>query len=204
MTRAAGYEIGTVDDGRRVHTCDDRGPYLQVGPHGRAFYLLDPKPKEVHLEDIAYSLAKLCRYNGHCIKPYSVAEHSILVSRIVNHKLAKWALLHDAEEAYTGDLTRSMKTALEIIAPGAFKRISKPIAMAIATRFKIGWPEPEEVKTADCELLALEVEENMPTGPCEWHNMHEPPRGIHLKCWGAKVAERQFHLRARELMLIEY
>ena len=193
--------------GDEVYThdpADKRGPYIQVGPWGRAFYLLDPKPEEVHLEDIAWSLSKLCRYNGHCLKPYSVAEHSVLVSYLVNHKLSKWALLHDAEEAYTGDITRSMKAALEILAPGALKKLADPIKRAVCERFKLEWPEPAEVKQADTELLALEVHQNMPRGDCVWHDLPDAPRTVGIKCWTHTIAMRKFLERSRQLMVIEY
>lgn len=196
--KITGDEVYTHDPG------DRRGPYIQVGPRGRPFYLLDPRPEDVYLEDIAYSLAKLCRYNGHCIKHYSVAEHSIHVSHLVNHTLARWALLHDAEEAYTGDITRSMKGALETIAPGALKKLVDPIKRAVCERFKLDWPEPAEVKQCDTDALAAEVAQNMPKGECVWHDLPEVPRTMRVKCWTPRIAERMFHQRARELMIIEY
>lgn len=186
---------------RKTHTIDDRGPYLQVGPHGRVFYLLDPTPEEVFIEDIAWSLGKLCRFNGHCTRPYSVAEHSVLVSEVVNHKLALWGLMHDAEEAYTGDLTRSMKTALEIIAPGAFKKIAKPIQRVIMERFGLDWPEPTEVKEADGEMLTVEYQQNMPQGACMWYDLAKPPQGVKVRCLDHMSATTLFTARAKELGL---
>ncbi len=190
--------------GRHANICDNRGPYIQVGPYGRAFYILDPRPEEVHLEDIAFSLAKICRFNGHCIKHYSVAEHSVHVSHLVNHTLAAWALMHDAEEAYTGDLTRAMKGSLEIIAPGALKKLADPIKRAVCERFKLDWPEPAEVKQCDTDALAAEVTQNMPKGECVWYDLPPVPRTMRVKCWTHTIAMRKFLERSRELMVIEY
>ncbi|MFN9113590.1 MAG: phosphohydrolase, partial [Bacteroidota bacterium] len=63
---------------------------------GIAFWPLDPKPEHVRIADIAHALSMKCRYNGHTRKFYSVAEHSVLVSRHVPEEDALWALLHDA------------------------------------------------------------------------------------------------------------
>lgn len=83
---------------------------------GRHFWPLDALTEDVVLEDVARGLANECRYGGQC-KFYSVAEHSVLVS-IVVEKLApprvarRWALealLHDGSEAYVGDVIRPLK-----------------------------------------------------------------------------------------------
>src|SRR5689334_14267678 len=80
---------------------------------GRKFYLFDSGPEDVEIEDIAHALSMQCRYNGHVQRFYSVAEHSCYVSAIVAAEMgnakydinvALWALLHDASEAYLGDV----------------------------------------------------------------------------------------------------
>jgi len=88
---------------------------------GRAF---DPKclaagvmVESVCLPDIAHSLAQICRFGGHCKRHYSVAEHSLFVAEILRSRgipapgqLA--GLLHDAHEAYCGDMPTPIKRAL--------------------------------------------------------------------------------------------
>ncbi len=73
-------------------------------------------PKHVRLEDIRSSLAKMCRYNGHVDRFYSVAEHSVLVSRIAellgDTEAIVPALLHDAHEAYMGDIASPQKSMI--------------------------------------------------------------------------------------------
>ena len=76
---------------------------------GKMFDIFNPTPEDICIEDIAHALAMQCRFNGHTKEFYSVAEHSLNVARIVNHltsdpKTVMHALMHDAHEAYLGDL----------------------------------------------------------------------------------------------------
>lgn len=90
---------------------------------GRKFYVFDPRIDDIDLEDIAHSLANTCRFNGHTRMFYSVAQHSIHVCNIFgklvegtefeeNYRAYLCALLHDATEAYVGDLIRPIKRSL--------------------------------------------------------------------------------------------
>ncbi|MDH1055274.1 phosphohydrolase [Aquipseudomonas alcaligenes] len=79
--------------------------------------LLVPTPEMVDIKHLAQALGNVCRFNGHCKHHYSVAQHSILVSSIVeweggSPEEALQGLLHDAEEAYIADLTRPLKLLL--------------------------------------------------------------------------------------------
>lgn len=69
------------------------------------------------IEEIAHALAQINRFTGHCTRPYSVAEHSLLVAQIAANEGASpaaqlAALLHDAHEAYTGDVSSPAKRAI--------------------------------------------------------------------------------------------
>lgn len=71
------------------------------------------RPGDVLLRDVVHSLAMLCRFNGHLREFYSVAEHSVLVAALAefygDDEAIIPALLHDAHEAYTGDVPRPVK-----------------------------------------------------------------------------------------------
>ena len=82
---------------------------------GIRFYPLDPRAEEVDLEDIASSLSKICRWNGHTREFYSVAQHAVTVAELVENlapDLALAALHHDSAEAYLSDITRPVKKML--------------------------------------------------------------------------------------------
>lgn len=61
------------------------------------------------MQDIARGLSHLCRFAGQLPRFYSVAQHSLLVAQLVNKEHRRLALLHDASEAYMGDLSRNLK-----------------------------------------------------------------------------------------------
>lgn len=75
--------------------------------------LSDPKTSDIDIEDIAWSLSNIMRFNGHLSTQISVARHSLEVSRLVPPELALAALLHDAHETYVGDVVRPVKRYLE-------------------------------------------------------------------------------------------
>jgi len=131
------------------------GDFMQTFT-GRKYWPMSPRPHEVHIEDIAHSLGLQCRYAGHCIKFYSVAEHSVLIAR---HLAAKHApevalagLLHDAPEAYCVDIPRPLKPYLT-----NYKDIEQKNWLAIAARYGLQAELPREVHDADNRIIADEL-----------------------------------------------
>lgn len=121
---------------------------------GRAVNFLDLRPEDIDIEDIAHALSMQCRFNGHTKWFYSVAEHCVHVSREVDQAFAFEALLHDASEAYIGDMISPIKT----ISP-AFKDIENKVEGAINRRFQISSYYPlqaTEVKRADLAMCIKE------------------------------------------------
>jgi uncharacterized protein len=77
---------------------------------GKTVNPLDLRPEDIDVADIAHALACVNRFAGHAIKPISVAQHSVYVSRLLEDTLwARQALFHDASEAYLGDVTKWLK-----------------------------------------------------------------------------------------------
>lgn len=118
---------------------------------GIQFDLLNPTPEMVVIEDIAHSLARLCRFTGHANRFYSVAQHSWLCSFKSPPKYALEALLHDAHEAYTGDLNRPLKA----LCP-AYKDIQSNIDRVIREKFNLPIVCSPIVKNIDRTMLYTE------------------------------------------------
>lgn len=130
---------------------------------GRAIYLIDPRPDEICLEDIAHGLANLCRFNGHVSTFYSVAQHSIFVSEIVPPHLALQALMHDATEAYLGDMVKPLKNSMP-----AYRSAEDYMWACICAHFNLPVVLDPAVKHADLVALATEREQLMARPPMRW------------------------------------
>ena len=138
-----------------------RGPTITL-VSGRLFDFLDPHGSDFTIEDIAHGLAHICRYAGQCRDFFSVAEHSIIVSDTVT-EFAYEALLHDAAEAFIGDVTRPLKQLLP-----EFKRIEANVQDAIMKRFDMLPGYWSTVKEADLRVLAAEQAQIMAPGCADW------------------------------------
>jgi len=136
---------------------------------GTGFHPVTPKVGEVHLEDIARGLAFKYRYGGQA-EPITVAEHSIIVSRVIeilwpesNQMLA--GLLHDACEAYTHDIQAPIRRSLRVVIPDGslitWGDMERTINQVIAKAFGINqdFYQAPEVQAADILTLALEKDQ---------------------------------------------
>ena len=162
---------------------------------GHQFYPLDPNPLQITILDIAHALSNVCRYTGHVMRFYSVAEHSVIVSRYVPRELALWGLLHDAAEAYLVDVPSPIKGRLE-----GYAEIEERVEEAVCERFKLPWPMPYEVKRIDHAILADEQTQLMVNPPApRW--FPERPLGVVLECWPPERAKAEFLARYSALMV---
>ena len=121
---------------------------------GMRFWPLEPDPETVCIEDIAHALSCLCRYGGHSSKFYSVAEHSVKVSKLCAPGDALWGLLHDASEAYLVDVPRPLKELPEF---AAYREAERRLQRVIAERFGIPPEQPASVTEADDTMLWIEA-----------------------------------------------
>jgi hypothetical protein len=161
------------------------GDWMQT-VSGRQFWPLDPRPEEVLIGDIAHALAMQCRFAGHCRRFYSVAEHSVLLSRAVapEHKL--WALLHDASEAYLVDVPRPVKPYL-----AGYRSAERRVMIAVCDRFGLPREMPSAVKVADDAILMDEAAQNMSPPEVPW-GFKVPPLGVTLQYLSPAEARSEF------------
>jgi hypothetical protein len=128
---------------------------------GIDFWPFDPRTNEIDIVDIAHALSNICRFGGHCRKFYSVAQHSVHVSTVLEMERFNWTkfktesligLLHDAPEAYIGDMVTPVKKHLR-----SFKKVDSGIWSAIALKFKLPGYIPFNVHAADVVAIRTEV-----------------------------------------------
>jgi hypothetical protein len=153
-----------------------------------------PRVRDVFVPDIAHALSLICRFTGHVDVFYSVAEHSVRLSRVLRANQypvddCLWGLLHDASEAYLADIPSPMKRTPAF----AFYREAEAKVMACIVS-ALGLPpnEPECVKQADSLMLETEARDLMPRREAdEWPHCHEPAKWVILP-WSSKRAEIEF------------
>ena len=185
-----------------------RGDWMQTAT-GRKFWPLDPRPEDVHLEDIAHALSMICRFGGHCRTFYSVAEHSVRVSLVAEASaravpfcandirlIALTGLLHDAAEAYIGDMIRPLKSQPELI---GFKVAEVAIEQAIRARFSLPAGKGRHVRDADEVLLATEARDIMGGESAGKWMLCAAPLSEHIVAQGPSRAKAWFLDRFHEL-----
>ena len=173
---------------------------------GKHFYLLNPRPEDVCIEDIAHSLARTCRYGGHVrVENYSVAEHSCLMAEYVMGLVASGrytrldaleALMHDAGEAYYGDIKRPIKhepTISAVLTP-IFDRIDHVVRGV----FGLPWTETTSCKVLDRRIVRDERVAVMGGSPSDDKSLH-PPLGVSIRGLLPNAAEEWFLRLYKEL-----
>lgn len=143
---------------------------------GERFWPLDPRPDEVHIEDIAHALALTNRFGGHTPEPYSVGQHSIFVAGHCPEDLKLCGLMHDATEAYIGDMVAPVKRHMP-----EFKAMEARLWSAIAKRFDLPDPIPPAVMEIDLRTLIDEARALMPERIDQWdEKLGVQPLGIKI------------------------
>ena len=167
-----------------LEAAGDRGPAITCHPSGRLFYPLMPEEADVRLDDIVHALSHINRFNGHTSTPYSVAQHSYLVASLMEdwilrgaqvsggRALVKAALLHDAAEAYIGDISSPIKPFVTIAGHLA-ERVEERILDVIFKALKVGFDSSnlwgmQLIKRFDNQALALEAMSLKGIDPRDW------------------------------------
>jgi hypothetical protein len=173
------------------------GPGYLETYSGKIINIYDPRPEDFSLADIAHALARINRFNGQTSRPYSVAEHSLLVANLVDPEFQKEALMHDASEAYLGDLITPIKREITL-----YQDIENEFQEVISAKFGLLFPIPEEVHLADIQALYLERQQLRPNTlssvwPC-FEGM-PLPKGITIPNFPYYQASKRFLTRAFQM-----
>ena len=126
---------------------------------GKKIKIKNPQVDDIDIRDIAAALSKICRFGGHSSEFYSVAQHSVLVALMVPKRLRAAALLHDASEAYLGDVIKPLKVILGPIyaeLEANFQRVIMERFLSIPPLADLLASDKEEIKK--CDILALQIE----------------------------------------------
>lgn len=169
---------------------------------GKCIDPLAASEDDITIEDIAHATANLCRYTGHVRSFYSVAEHSVRVSELLearefDTKVQLNGLMHDASEAYLGDVARPVKDNSTV---GALYREAEDVLMElISQKYGLTWPLSEEIGWADYVLLRTEQRDLMPY-PNDLYTLEEYEMlDEEIKPWQPDQAEAEFLYRYKSL-----
>lgn len=130
---------------------------------GKVMDPIDPDPADICIEDIAHALSLQNRFGGHNRVFYSVARHSLWVARHCKPEHRLCGLMHDATEAYIGDMIRPLKLRIP-----QFAEIEDRLWKVIAIRFGLPLVIPAHVKQVDNWALMTERRDVCNPPPESW------------------------------------
>lgn len=163
--------------------------------------LADPDPATINITDIAHALSQINRFGGHTRRFYSVAQHCVLASQVAPLKYRLQTLLHDAAEAYLGDMVQPLKS---MAGQGSYRDIVDVMQARIFHRFGLGILQSDEchacIRHADLTMLATERRDLMPPDAHRWAVLDGiAPRVATINPVGPQAAEAIFLHRYKEL-----
>lgn len=158
---------------------------------------LDLDPNDVCIEDIAHHLANQCRWTGATRPHYSVAQHSVLVSKLVPKEDAWDGLFHDSPEYILQDMAKPLKNHPEL--GRAYRQIEQRVFRVIAPIFGVSDPLPPSVHEVDIRMLVTEARDFV-HGHAHWGYYQDiEPYDFTIKPWTYARAEREFLKRYEAL-----
>lgn len=163
---------------------------------GEYFDFLNPEACSFKIEDIAWGLSNICRFNGHVKQFYSVAQHSVHVAQLLPRHLQLQGLLHDAAEAFIGDVTKPLKELL----PG-YKHIEQAVEAALTKAYGLPKNLDESVKLADIIMLRTEQRDIVGADADKWHwSEGVLPQERTISAWSPKDSYNAFLFMYKQLI----
>ena len=181
---------------------DGRGDWITTISGGQ-YFITSPSPNDICLRDIEWGLSHNNRYSGQSRYPYNVAEHSVhesdeLLRRYPgDHLLALHGLLHDAPEAFLGEMTKPLKQTLAY-----YSYLERLAEIAIYSHFGLPRVTPQQkaaIKLVDSSLLATE-RRDLITPRRDWERTEPPLTHLDLRIpMSPATARLGFHQRWESL-----
>lgn len=173
------------------------GPSI-IDSQGEYFNFLEPEKYPYPLRVIAHALANICRFGGHCPQYYSVAQHSVYVSLLVPPEYALQGLMHDAAEAFVGDVCKPLKDLLP-----EFKNIEDRVERALFASYGMSLPLHSSVKEADIVMLATEQKQLFGNEDVWGYCKGRQPADLTITYMSPEQAEAFFINRCFELLEVK-
>ncbi len=167
---------------------------------GSIVNVLAPDPSTIFLEDIIWALSHLPRYLGHTDEPYSVGQHCVLIAEAIykdtgDIELALAGLLHDAPEAFLGDIIRPFKHLMV-----EYAALEAEMEAAICSRFDLDINLMPKVKPWDSRITADEMRALLPRAPLP----PVTPLGLQITPWAPAETRTRFVDMFQHLVLAKY
>lgn len=161
--------------------------------------LFDPQPDQINLLDIGWGISGQIRFGGQCLFPYSVAQHAVLLSTIVPPHLAPVALMHDAAEAYVGDVILPLKMFMPF-----FDEIEEKILQIIFKKFGLDYTLLQELSEYDLMVCPHEARTLQPYEIwTEGIELREELLRMPILPWTPEETRRAFFLRADQILGVD-
>jgi 5'-nucleotidase len=177
-------------------------PILTNTAQGRPFDLAQPTSEQITAYDLAWQLAGIVRWSGRAIRDISVAQHSCLVADWMPEDDQRiHGLLHDAAEAWCGDITTPVKRLMKRHGFDFAAAIEAPILAAVYLRFALDWPDPDTaagVHRIDQRLLATERRDLLAEQLFDWPTAEPLP--VRITPWTKERAATEFLDRLHEFL----
>lgn len=164
---------------------------------GGFFDFNNPEISEFTIEDIARNLSHINRFTGSTEVAYNVAQHSVYVSLACPQEWAMEALMHDACEAFLGDVSKPLKNMLP-----DYRKIEYKVEKAIFKKYDLEFPFDSRVKDADNAVFVCErrdLQPKCPQGMLSKDGVHVAAAPFKIVPWNAKKSEKEFLKRFYEL-----
>lgn len=155
--------------------------------NGGRFDFFNMSKEKLDINAIAHALSQVCRFGGHCREFYSVAQHSVYVSQLCKPDNRMAGLMHDATEAYIGDMVSPLKKLVP-----EFQNYESDLWRVVASQFGIPKKLPDDVKAADLAMLSAEARDLCGADPTTWGLKPARADIPTIAPWSCKLAKKYF------------